>query len=155
MNWVLDLDVSSFFDRLNHEWLIKFLQHRIADRRVLRLIQKWLRAGVLEEGKRTVVEEGSPQGGSVSPLLANIYLHYVFDLWVRAWRKKQAQGDVIVVRFADDALVGFEHKTEAEQFWKELTERMQKFGLQLHPEKTRLLEFGRQAAENRKRRGEG
>ena len=133
VNWVLDLDVSSFFDRLSHEWLIKFLQHRIADRRVLRLIQKWLRAGVLEEGKRTVVEEGSPQGGSVSPLLANIYLHYVFDLWVQAWRKRQAQGEVIVVRFADDALVGFESKMEAEQFWKELKGRMQKFGLELHP----------------------
>src|SRR6266481_4419411 len=155
VNWVLDLDVCSFFDRLSHEWLIKFLQHRNADRRVLRLIQKWLRAGVLEEGKRIVMEEGSPQGGSVSPLLANAYLHYVFDLWVQAWRKKQAQGDVIVVRFADDALVGFEHKAEAERFWNELKERMEKFCLELHPEKTRLLEFGRHATENRKRRGEG
>lgn len=143
------------FDRLSHEWLIKFVQHRIADRRVVRLIQKWLKAGVLEEGKRVVVEEGSPQGGSASPLLANIYLHYVFDLWVQRWRKKQAQGDVIVVRFADDALVGFEFKTDAERFWKELKERMEKFCLELHPEKTRLIEFGRHAAENRKRRGEG
>jgi len=155
VNWVLDLDVRSFFDKLSHSHLVQFLQHRIADRRVLRLIQKWLRAGVLEEGKWTVVEEGSPQGGSASPLLANIYLHYVFDLWVQAWRKKQAQGDLIVVRFADDALIGFESKTEAERFWKELEERMAKFGLELHPEKTRLLEFGRHAADNQKRRGEG
>jgi group II intron reverse transcriptase/maturase len=155
VNWVLDLDVRSFFDKLSHSWLVQFLQHRIADRRVLRLIQKWLKAGVLEEGKRIVVEEGSPQGGSASPLMANIYLHYLFDLWVQRWRKKQAQGDVIVVRFADDALVGFEFKAEAERFWKELKERMEKFGLELHPEKTRLLEFGRHAAEDRKRRGEG
>ena len=111
MNWVLDLDVRSFFDRLSHEWLVRFLQHRIADRRVVRLIQKWLNAGVLEKGMRTFVEAGSPQGGSASPLLANIYLHYVFDLWVQAWRKKCAHGDVIVVRYADDALVGFEFKT--------------------------------------------
>jgi group II intron reverse transcriptase/maturase len=155
VNWVLDLDVRSFFDKLSHSWLVQFLQHRIADRRVLRLVQKWLRAGVLEEGKRIVMEEGSPQGGSVSPLLANVYLHYVFDLWVQAWRNKQAQGDVIVVRFADDALVGFEFKSEAERFWAELKERMQKFSLELHPDKTRLIEFGRQAADNRKRRGEG
>jgi len=155
VNWVLDLDVRNFFDKISHAWLIKFLQHRIADRRVLRLIQKWLRAGVLEEGKWTALEEGSPQGGSASPLLANVYLHYVFDLWVHQWRKKQAQGDVIVVRFADDALVGFEFKAEAERFWKELKERMEKFSLELHPEKTRLIEFGRHAADNRKRRGEG
>jgi RNA-directed DNA polymerase len=155
VNWVLDLDVRSYFDKLSHTWLVQFLQHRIADRRVLRLIQKWLKAGVLEEGKWTVAEEGSPQGGSASPLLANIYLHYVFDLWVQAWRKKQAQGDVIVVRFADDALVGFEFKTEAERFWKELKERMGKFSLELHPEKTRLVEFGRHAADNRERRGAG
>jgi group II intron reverse transcriptase/maturase len=152
---VLDLDVRSFFDRLSHTWLVRFLQHRMADRRVLRLIQKWLSAGVLEEGKRIVMEEGSPQGGSASPLLANIYLHYVFDLWVQAWRKKRAHGDVIVVRFADDVVVGFEFKTEAEQFWKELQERMLKFSLELHPDKTRLLEFGRHAADNRTRRGLG
>src|SRR5271168_284956 len=118
VNWVLDLDVRSFFDRLSHEWLVRFLQHRIADRRVVRLIQKWLNAGVLEKGVRTFAEAGSPQGGSASPLLANIYLHYVFDLWVQAWRKKRAHGDVIVVRYADDIVVGFEFKTEAEQFWK-------------------------------------
>ncbi len=155
VNWVLDLDVRSFFDRLSHEWLVRFLQHRIADRRVVRLIQKWLNAGVLEKGMRTFVEAGSPQGGSASPLLANIYLHYVFDLWVQAWRKKRAHGDVIVVRYADDIVVGFEFKTEAEQFWKELAERMAKFQLELHPEKTRLFEFGRHAAANRKRLGLG
>jgi RNA-directed DNA polymerase len=155
VNWVLDLDVRSFFDRLSHEWLVRFLQHRIADRRVLRLIQKWLNAGVLEEGVRTFAEEGSPQGGSASPLLANIYLHYVFDLWVQAWRKKRARGDVIVVRYADDIVVGFKYKDEAERFWAELKERMQKFQLELHPEKTRLFEFGRHAAANRKRVGLG
>src|ERR1017187_6523205 len=155
VNWVLDLDVRSFFDRLSHAWLVRFLQHRIADRRVVRLIQKWLNAGVLEKGTRTFVEAGSPQGGSASPLLANIYLHYVFDLWVQAWRKKRAHGDVIVVRYADDIVVGFEFKTEAEQFWKELAERMAKFQLELHPEKMRLIEFGRHAAANRKRLGLG
>jgi len=155
VNWVLEVDVRSFFDRLSHEWLVKFLQHRMADRRVLRLIQKWLNAGVLEEGKRMVMEEGSPQGGSASPLLANIYLHYVLDLWVQAWRKKRAQGDVIAVRFADDVVVGFQYKTDAKRFWAELKERMQKFNLELHPEKTRLLEFGRYAARDREKRGEG
>src|SRR5580700_5877187 len=155
VNWVLDLDVRSFFDWLSHEWLVRFVQHRIADRRVVRLIQKWLNAGVLEKGTRTFVEAGSPQGGSASPLLANIYLHYVFDLWGQAWRKKCAHGDVIVVRYADDALVGFEFKDDAERFWAELKERMEKFQLELHPEKTRLIEFGRHAAANRKRRGLG
>ncbi len=155
VNWVLDLDVRSFFDRLSHTWLVRFLQHRIADRRVVRLIQKWLNAGVLEKGTRTFVDAGSPQGGSASPLLANIYLHYVFDLWVQAWRKKRAHGDVIVVRYADDIVVGFEHKDEAERFWAELSERMLKFQLELHPEKTRLFEFGRNAAANRKRLGLG
>ena len=155
VNWVLDLDVRSFFDRLSHAWLVRFLQHRIADRRVVRLIQKWLSAGVLEEGKRTVMEEGSPQGGSASPLLANIYLHYVFDLWIQAWRRKRAHGDVIVVRYADDIVVGFEFKSDAETFWKELKERMEKFQLELHPDKTRLLEFGRHAVANRQRRGLG
>ena len=117
----------------------------------MRLVQKWLNAGVLEEGKRTQVEAGSPQGGSASPLLANLYLHYVFDLWAQTWRKKRAHGDVIVVRYADDIVVGFEFKDEAERFWTELKERMQKFQLELHPEKTRLIEFGRHAATNRKR----
>ncbi|ACO31983.1 group II intron-encoded maturase, truncated [Acidobacterium capsulatum ATCC 51196] len=155
MNWVLDLDVRSFFDTLSHAWLVQFLQHRIADRRVVRLIQKWLNAGVLEEGKRTQVEMGSPQGGSASPLLANLYLHYVFDLWVQTWRQKRAHGEVIVVRYADDIVVGFEFKDEAERFWLELKERMEKFQLELHPEKTRLIEFGRHAAANRKRAGLG
>ena len=113
VNWVLDLDIRSFFDSLSHEWLVKFIEHRIADRRVVRLIQKWLNAGVLEDGKRMRVEEGTPQGSSVSPLLANVYLHYVFDLWVRAWRKRQARGDMIVVRFADDSVLGFQERSEA------------------------------------------
>jgi len=155
VNWVLDLDIKGFFDGLSHEWLVRFVEHRIADRRVVRLIQKWLNAGVLEEGKRLRVEEGTPQGGSASPLLANIYLHYVFDLWVQAWRRKRAHGDVIVVRFADDIVLGFQVKSDAERFWAELTERFRKFALELHPEKTRLLEFGPLAARNRKRRGEG
>src|ERR1700747_129692 len=143
VNWVLDLDIKGFFDGISHEWLVKFVEHPIADRRVVRLIQKWLTAGVLEDGKRTRVEEGTPQGGSASPLLANVYLHYVFDLWVQAWRQKRAHGYVIVVRFADDIVVGFNSKTDAEQFRAELTERMRKFNLELNPEKTRLLEFGR------------
>ena len=155
VNWVLDADIRSFFDTLEHEWLVRFLEHRVADRRVVRLIQKWLNAGVLEDGKRIRVEEGTPQGGSASPLLANVYLHYVFDLWIQVWRQKRAHGDVIVVRFADDIVVGFQSKADAEQFRAELTERMRKFHLELHPEKTRLLEFGPFAINNRQRRGEG
>ena len=151
VNWVLDLDIRGFFDALDRGWLVKFIEHRI----VVRLIQKWLNAGVLEEGKRIRVEEGTPQGGSASPLLANIYLHYAFDLWVRAWRQKQARGDLIVVRYADDVVLGFQHRSDAERFWKELTERLRKFRLELHPDKTRLLEFGPFAAENRKRCGQG
>jgi group II intron reverse transcriptase/maturase len=155
VNWVLDVDIRGFFDAIDHGWLVKFVEHRIADRRVVRLIQKWLNAGVLEEGKRIRVGEGTPQGGSASPLLANIYLHYVFDLWVQAWRRKQTRGDVIVVRFADDIVLGFQNKADAERFRQELAARLGKFGLELHPEKTRLLEFGPFAAENRKRRGQG
>jgi RNA-directed DNA polymerase len=155
VNWVLDLDIRGFFDGLSHEWLVKFIEHRIADRRVVRLIQKWLNAGVLEDGKRIRMEEGTPQGGSASPLLANVYLHYVFDLWVQAWRRKRAQGDVIVVRYADDIVIGFQSKSEAERFRAELTERLKKFHLELHPEKTRLLEFGPFAINNRLRRGAG
>ncbi|MGC2466070.1 MAG: group II intron reverse transcriptase/maturase [Candidatus Acidiferrum sp.] len=155
VNWVLDLDIKGFFDGISHEWLVKFIEHRVADRRVVRLIQKWLNAGVLEEGKRIRMEEGTPQGGSASPLLANVYLHYVFDLWVQAWRRKRAHGDVIVVRFADDIVVGFQVQSDAQRFWAELKERMQKFQLELHPEKTRLLEFGRYAADHRQRRGLG
>jgi RNA-directed DNA polymerase len=147
--------VASSFDAIDHGWLVKFVEHRIADRRVVRLIQKWLNAGVLEEGTRTRSEEGTPQGGSASPLLANIYLHYVFDLWVQQWRTTRARGDVIVVRYADDLIVGFQHKSEAERFLAELKERFRKFHLELHPDKTRLLEFGPFAAENRRRGGRG
>jgi len=155
VDWVLDGDVSSFFDGLDHQWLIKFIEHRIADQRVLRLIRKWLNAGVLEEGQWTCSEEGTPQGGSASPLLANIYLHYVFDLWVQHWRKTKATGDMIVVRWADDFVVGFQHQSDARQFHKELAARFAKFKLKLHPEKTRVIEFGRYAAERRRRRGQG
>ena len=155
VNWMLDADIRGFFDALDHGWLVKFVEHRIADRRVVRLIQKWLKAGVLEDGKRIRSEVGTVQGGSISPLLANIYLHYVFDLWVRQWRKKQARGDAIVVRFADDFVVGFQYRKEAERFLAELRERFQQFGLELHPDKTRLIEFGRYAVAARKGRGEG
>jgi RNA-directed DNA polymerase len=155
VKWVLDADIQSFFDTLSHEWLVKFLEHRIADRRVIRLIQKWLNAGVLEDGKRMLSETGTVQGGSISPLLANIYLHYVFDLWIEQWRKTQAKGDVLVVRFADDFIAGFQYRNEAEQLLAHLRERFSKFGLKLHPDKTRLIEFGRFAAEDRKGRGDG
>jgi len=155
VNWVLDADLRSFFDTLKHAWLVQFIEHRVADKRIVRLIQKWLAAGVLEDGKRIQSEVGTVQGGSVSPLLANIYLHYVFDLWVQRWRSKQARGDVIVVRFADDFVVGFQHRVEAERFLAELRERFTRFGLELHPEKTRLIEFGRYARQNRQGRGGG
>jgi RNA-directed DNA polymerase len=155
VNWVLDADIRGFFDAIDHGWLVKFVEHRIADRRVVRLIQKWLKAGVLEDGARTCSDEGTPQGGSASPLLANIYLHYVFDLWVQRWRTTQARGDVIVVRYADDFIVGFQHESEATQFLADLKERFAKFHLALHPDKTRLLAFGRSAAENRRRQGQG
>ena len=152
---MLDADIREFFDAINHEWLVKFVEHRIADRRVVRLIQKWLTAGVLEDGTRTWSETGTPQGGSISPLLANVYLHYAFDLWARRWRKTQAHGDMIVVRYADDVLVGFQHRGEAERFLAELRERLAKFGLELHSEKTRVVEFGAFAAERRARAGQG
>ena len=139
----------------DHGWLVKFLEHRIADRRMLRLIQKWLRAGVSEDGQWSKTEVGTPQGAVASPLLANVFLHYVFDLWVQQWRTKSATGDMIVVRYADDFVVGFQHRRDAERFLRELGGRMEKFGLALHPEKTRLIEFGRFAAENRQKRGEG
>jgi len=154
VNWILDADVSGFFDNLSHEWMVKFIEHRVADRRILRLTQKWLRAGVTEEGKCSKTEIGTPQGAVASPLLANIYLHYAFDLWVKHWRKHQAAGDVTVVRYADDIVAGFENRADAGRFLHEWKERLQKFGLQLHPDKTRLIEFGRHAAENRKQRGE-
>ena len=155
VNWVLDADVSDFFNRLDHDWLKKFLEHRIADKRVLRLIDKWLRAGVIEDGEWTASDRGMPQGASVSPLLANVYLHYVLDRWVRQWRKRHAHGDVIIVRFADDFVVGFEHEVDAQKFLADLRERFAKFGLELHPDKTRLIEFGRFAAQNRRARGVG
>ena len=155
VNWVLDADIRGFFDQMSHEWTMKFVQHRVGDPRILRLIQKWLKAGVIEEGQWSETKIGTPQGSVASPLLANIYLHYVFDLWVEVWRKKVAKGDIIVVRYADDLVVGFESRAEAERFLNEFRERLAKFGLELHSEKTRLIEFGRFAALNRKQRGEG
>jgi group II intron reverse transcriptase/maturase len=143
------------FDNIDHEWMVKFLQHRITDTRVLRLIQKWLRAGVSEQGQWSETKVGTPQGAVISPLLANVYLHYVFDLWVEAWRNKGAGGDVIVIRYADDFVLGFEQRAEAERFLRQLRERLAKFGLELHPEKTRLIEFGRFAGSNRNERGAG
>ncbi len=154
VNWVLDADIRGFFDAIDHEWTAKFVEHRIADKRVLRHIKKWLRAGVLEGGNWKETAKGTPQGGSISPLLSNIYLHYVLDLWVQQWRKR-CRGDVIVVRYADDFVVGFQYKSEAVRFRQELEARLQKFSLELHPEKTRLLEFGRFANEDREGRGEG
>jgi RNA-directed DNA polymerase len=154
VNWILDADIRSFFDTLQHEWLVRFVEHRIADKRVVRLIQKWLRAGVLEDGVRTASLVGTVQGGSISPLLANLYLHYVFDLWLQRWRER-ARGDIVVVRFADDFVIGFECQDEAERFQGELKERLARFGLELHPDKTRLIEFGRHAVPDRKQRGLG
>ena len=154
VNWVLDADIRGFFDNMSHEWTMKFVEHRVADRRILRLIQKWLKAGISEDGQWSESKVGTPQGAVVSPLLANVYLHYAFDLWIEAWRQKVATGDVIVVRYADDLVVGFEHRTEAEQFLKAFRDRLAKFGLELHPEKTRLIEFGRFAARNREKHGE-
>src|SRR6202043_3887260 len=155
VSWVLDADIRGFFDNMSHEWTVKFIEHRVGDSRMVRLIQKWLKAGVSEDGQWSETRVGTPQGAVISPLLANVYLHYVFDLWVEAWRQKVAQGDVMVVRYADDLVMGFQSRTEAERFLREFQERLAKFGLELHPEKTRLIEFGRFAAQNRKRRGEG
>lgn len=155
VNWVLDADIRGFFDAIDHDWMIRFMEHRIADRRVLRHVKKWLNAGVLENGKRSRSDWGTPQGGSISPLLANIYLHYAFDLWADSWRRTEARGDVIVVRYADDIVMGFEHKNDANRFLVALTERFRKFHLTLHPDKTRLIEFGRFASENRKQGGYG
>jgi group II intron reverse transcriptase/maturase len=155
VNWVLDADIRGFFEAIDRGWLIQFLEHRMADQRVLRLIRKWLNAGVLEDGKRTSSETGTVQGGSISPLLANVYLHYVFDLWVQQWRNRHAKGDVIVVRYADDFIVGFQSKTEAEAFLVALRERWAHFGLEPHPDKTRIIEFGSFADRNRRGRGQG
>jgi group II intron reverse transcriptase/maturase len=155
VSWVLDLDIRGFFDALDHGWLVKFVEHRVADKRVVRLIQKWLNAGVLEDGTRTWSETGAPQGGRASPLLANVYLHYAFDLWAHNWRRKHATGDIVIVRYAGDIVVGFQRRADAERFRVELEERFRKFNLELHPDKTRLLEFGPFAADNRRKRGEG
>ena len=155
VNWVLDADFRDYFSSLDHRWLERFVEHRIADRRVLRLIRKWLRAGVIENRSWTACEEGVPQGASVSPLLANIYLHYVFDLWAHQWRTRHARGDVVIMRFADDFVVGFEHRDDAERFWADLRDRLAKFTLELNAEKTRLVRFGRFAAQQRAERGLG
>jgi RNA-directed DNA polymerase len=155
VNWVLDADIRGFFDNMSHDWTMKFIEHRVADRRILRLIQKWLKAGVSEDGQWSETNVGTPQGAVVSPLLANVYLHYVFDLWVEAWRKKVARGDVIVVRYADDLVAGFQNRADAERFLSEFRDRLVRFGLELHADKTRLIEFGRFAVRNRKQRGAG
>ena len=155
VSYVFDADIRGFFDAIDHEWLLKFVEHRIADRRVLRHIKKWLKAGVLEDGEWRQVEEGTPQGGSISPLLANVYLHYALDLWLQWWRTHQAHGGVIVVRYADDFIIGLQSKSDANRLPAELQRRLRKFGLDLHPDKTRLIEFGRYAAERRQMRGLG
>jgi RNA-directed DNA polymerase len=155
VNFILDADIRAFFDTVSQEWLIRFVEHRIGDKRIIRLIQKWLKAGVLEDGVVTVSDRGTGQGSVVSPLLANIYLHYVFDLWAERWRQREASGDMIIVRYADDVVVGFEHEVDARRFLDEMHERLGKYSLSLHLEKTRLIEFGRHAAANRKRRGLG
>ena len=155
VNWVLDADIRGFFDNIDHEWMLRFLEHRIADRRILRLIRKWLTAGVSEDGQWSRTTVGTPQGSVISPLLANVFLHYVLDLWANQWRERHARGSVIIVRYADDFVMGFQSQVDAERFLRELQARMEKFGLQLHPEKTRLIEFGRYAAERREKRGDG
>jgi RNA-directed DNA polymerase len=154
VNWVLDADIRGYFDAISREWMVKFIEHRIADRRMVRLIQKWLSAGVMVEGQWMQGESGTPQGATISPLLANIYLHYVLDLWVQHWRKKRARGDVIITRWADDFIVGFQYYRDAKQFLCELRQRLRKFALELHPDKTRVLAFGRYAARERKTRGQ-
>src|SRR6516165_4912482 len=155
VNWILEVDVQSFFDEVSQSWLIRFLEHRITDPRILHLIQKWLKAGILEDGVVTVSEKGTGQGSVISPLLANAYLHYSFDLWAERWRRREATGDMIIVRYADDIVVGFEQETDARRFWDAMRDRLQEFSLSLHPKKTRLIEFGRHAANNRKQRGLG
>src|ERR1700688_4488471 len=155
VNWVLDADIRGFFDNMSHEWTMKFIEHRVADRRILHLIQKWLKAGVSEDGQWSETNVGTPQGAVVSPLLANVYLHYTFDLWADVWRRKRANGDVIIVRYADDLVMGFQHWADAVRILEEFKERLAKFGLELHPDKTRLIEFGRYAARDRKQHGKG
>src|SRR6201987_5815673 len=153
VNFILDADIRSFFTEVSQQWVVRFLEHRIGDRRIIRLVQKWLRAGVLEDGIVTVEETGTGQGSVISPLLANVYLHYVFDLWAERWRRRQAAGDMIMVRYADDLVVGFQHEHDARRFWDAMRERLREFSLSLHPDKTRLIEFGRFAAQNCKKRG--
>jgi len=155
VNWVLDADIQGFFDSMAHSWIIRFLEHRIADKRILRLVAKWLKVGIVEDGRVTRGVRGAPQGAVVSPILANVYLHYVYDLWVHRWRRTKATGDVIVIRYADDTIIGFEHEHEARAFLQELQERMRTFDLALHPDKTRLIRFGRHAAKQRENLGEG
>src|SRR6202022_1047078 len=155
VNFILDADIRSFFDEVSKDWLIRFVEHRIGDKRIIRLIQKWLKAGILEDGIVAVSDKGTGQGAVLSPLLANIYLHYALDLWAERWRRREATGDMIIVRYADDFIVGFEHERDARRFLDEMRERLQKFALSLHPEKTRLIEFGRLAVQNRKARGLG
>jgi RNA-directed DNA polymerase len=155
VNWVLDADIRSFFDTLDHGWLMKFIAHRIADGRVLRHVKKWLKAGVMEAGRHVEQDEGTPQGGSISPLLANIYLHYALDLWAEQWRHKQAGGEVIIVRYADDFVAGFEREADAQKFLEELKERFRRFNLELHEEKTRIIPFGRQADDSHRKGGGG
>ena len=155
VNWIIDADIRGFFDNISHEWLMKFLKHRIADPRMLRLLKKWLRAGVSEDGAWSPTTVGTPQGAVISPLLANVFLHYVLDQWINAWRKRHAKGEVIIVRYADDFVIGFREESDARRCLAELKERFTKFGLELHPEKTRLLEFGRYAQERRAKRGDG
>jgi RNA-directed DNA polymerase len=153
VNFILDADIRSFFTEVSQQWVVRFLEHRIGDTRILRLVQKWLRAGVLEDGIVTVEEKGTGQGSVISPLLANVYLHYVFDLWAERWRRREATGDMIMVRYADDLVVGFQHENDARRFWDAMRERLREFSLSLHPDKTRLIEFGRFAAQNCKKRG--
>lgn len=155
VNWVLDADIKGFFDNIDRSWMMEFIEHRIGDKRILRLIQKWLNAGVMENGRKISSKTGTPQGATISPLLANVYLYYVFDLWANQWRNKRATGDVIIVRYADDFVVGFQSKSDAAQFLTDLAERLRKFKLELHPDKTRLIQFGRFAARHRAMRGLG
>jgi group II intron reverse transcriptase/maturase len=155
VNFILDADVRSFFDEVSQSWLIRFVEHRIGDPRIIRLIRKWLKAGVLEDGIVTVSEKGTGQGSVISPLLSNIYLHYVFDLWAERWRRREATGSVILMRYADDIVVGFEHEVDARRFWESMRARLEEFSLSLHPDKTRLIEFGRFTADRRARRGLG
>ena len=155
VSWILDADIRSFFNEVSQEWLVRFVEHRIGDKRIVRLIQKWLKAGVLDEGIVVVEEKGTGQGAVISPLLANVYLHYVFDLWAHRWRRREAKGDVILVRYADDIVVGFQYENDAKAFWDAMRERLREFSLSLHEDKTRLIEFGRFAAQTRARRGQG